>query len=90
MLQEASSVCSDTSVLRRLSFAVYSLHKDTPKYWELVSRFSFANCAIDQIKVLVENVKYLDEDAFKADSDLQRELMKEEGFQGKSLGIVLV
>ena len=96
MLQEASSVCSDTSVLRKLSFAAYSLHEDTPKYWEFVSRFSFAKssgCAIpsiNQIKLLVENVRYLDEDAFKVDSDLQRELMKEEGFQGKSLGIVLI
>jgi hypothetical protein len=96
MLHEASGVCSDISVLRRLSFAAYSLHRDTPKYWELVTKFSFAKCSgcaipsIDKVKLLVENVKYLDEDAFNTDSDLRRELMKEEGFQGKSLGIVLI
>ena len=41
----------------------------------------------DKIKLLVDNVEYLDEDAFDADRDLLRELMKEEG---KSLGIVLI
>ena len=82
-------------MLRRLSFAAYSLHKDTPKYWELATRLSFAKCSgcaipINEVKVLVENVQYLDEDAFNTDSDLQRELMRVEGFQGKSLGIVLI
>ena len=87
-------MCGYISVLRRLSIAAYSLHKDTPKSWQLVTRFSLAKCSgsaissIDQVKLLVENVRYLDEDAFNTDSDLQREL--KEGFQGKSLGIVLI
>ena len=73
MLQEASSICSDISVLRRLSFAAATLHRDTPKYWELVASFGFSKvsgCAIpssDEVKILLENVKYLDEDAFDTD-----------------------
>lgn len=96
MLQEASAICSDVSVLRRLSFAAVTLHKDTPKYWELVASFGFlksSGCAIpssDKVKVLLENVKYLEEDAFDADSHLMRELMQQEGFRGRSLGIVLL
>ena len=96
MLQEASSVCSDISILRRLSFAAYTLHKDTPKYWELVTRFGFTKSSgsaipsIDTVKLLVDNVKYLDEGAFNTDDNLLGELIKEDGFQGKSLGIVLI
>lgn len=96
MLQEASCVCSDISVLRRLSFAASFLHKDLPNYWELVAKFSFAKSSgcdipsIDKVKLFVENLKYIDECAFNTDNDLLRELMKLEGFQGKSLGIVLI
>ena len=39
---------------------------------------------------MLENVKYLDEDAFDTDSNLLNELIQHEGFQGKSLGIVLI
>lgn len=96
MLQEASSICSDISVLRRLSFAAVTLHRDTPKYWELVASFGFlkaSGCTIpssDEVKVLLENVKYLDEDAFDTDRHLTRELIQHDGFQGKPLGIVLI
>ena len=88
MLQEASRVCSDISILRRLSFAAYTLHKDTPKYWELVTRFGFSKSSgsaipsIDTVKLLVDNMKYLNEGAFNTD-DLKMV------FQGQSLGIVL-
>lgn len=96
MLQEASAICSDVSVLRRLSFAAVTLHRDTPRYWELVASFGFlksSGCVIpssEKIKVLLENVKCLDEDAFDTDSNLLKELIQHEGFQGKSLGIVLI
>lgn len=96
MLQEASEIISDVSVLRRLTFAAATLHRDTPKYWELVSSFGFlysSGSAIpssDKVKVLLENVKYLDEDAFNSDSHLMGELIQHEGFNGKSLGVVLL
>ena len=96
MLQEAATICSDISVLRRLSFAAVTLHRDTPRYWELVASFGFlksSGCAIpssDKVKILLENGKYLDDDAFDTDSHLLREFIQHDGFQGKSLGIVLI
>lgn len=96
MLEEANKICSDISVLRRLSFAAATLHRDTPKYWELVTSFGFlksTGCAVpssDKVKVLLENVKYLDEDAFDSDINLMKELIQQEGFKGKPLGIVLI
>lgn len=96
MLQEASVICSDISVLRRLSFAAVTLPRDTPKYWDLVVSFGFLKSSgfaipsSDKVKVLLENVKYLDEDAFDKDNHLLRELIQHEGFQGKSLGVVLI
>ena len=93
MLQEASALCSDVSVLRRLSFAAASLPGDTPNYWELVSSFGFSSClppSTDKVKILIENLKYLDEKSFDTDSQFLRELTLQEGFQGRPLGIVLI
>ena len=94
MLQEACSVSTDVSVIRRLSFAAVNLHKDTPMYWELVTRFGFMSSSpfpsIEKVKVLLENVEYLDKDAFDSDCHLLRELHNLEGFQGHQLGIVLI
>ena len=94
MLHKASAICSDVSVLRRLSFAEGTLNRDTPKYWELVSSFGFMKSACkipssDKVKVLLENVKYL-AGAFDYDSHLIRELMQHEGFHSRALGIVLI
>jgi len=67
MLQEVSNVTSDPSVLRRLTFAANALPTDTPRYWELVTRFSFQHSSVkfawESVKVCMENVKCLDEDA---------------------------
>lgn len=86
MLQEASSLCPDVSVIRRLSFAAANLPKDTPRYWELVTKFGFKSLSVspssDKVKVLLENVKYLDKEAFDGDSFLLRELLQDDGFQG--------
>ncbi len=95
MLQEASSLCTDVSVLRKLSFAAVTLHRDTPRYWELVTSFGFKSSASaspssDKVKLLLDNVKYLEEDAFDTDSHLLKDLMQHEGFQGKPLGVVLI
>jgi hypothetical protein len=94
MLQEASSLCPDVSVIRRLSFAAANLPKDTPRYWELVTKFGFKSLSVspssDKVKVLLENVKYLDKEAFDGDSFLLRELLQDDGFSGHPLGIVLI
>lgn len=94
MLQEAGGLTKDVSVLRRLTFAAASLHKDIPRYCELVSRFGFKDnvCPVseEKLRVFIENVEYLDKKAFMKDRDLFTELIHMEGFQGKPLGIVLI
>ena len=94
MLQEASNICKDPSVLRRLTFAATTLHKDTPRYWEIVTKFGFklsheGGCS-SEVKLLLENTRFLDEAAFDRDHTLLKELANQEGFDGHSLGIVLV
>ena len=86
-------MCSDVSVLRRLSFAAATLPGDTPNYWELVSSFVFSSClppSTDKVQILIKNLKYLDEKSFDTDSQFLRELTLQEGFQGRPLGIVLI
>ena len=96
MLAEASNLCSDVSVIRRLSFAAINIHKDTPNYWEIVTKFGFRTSSSsvspcsEKVKVFMENVEYLDGHAFDHDSDMLRELLQQEGFQGHLLGIVLI
>ena len=80
MLQEASHLFSDPSVLRRLSFAVATLPKDTPKFWEIVRDFGFhaspSNVSLEKLKIYLENLQYLDEETFKSDHKLMKELME--------------
>ena len=95
MLQaQASSLCKDPSVLRRLSFAATSLHKDTPKYWDIVTRFGFKlsseRVSSEKVKLLLENLDFLDKNAFDKDYNLMKELSTCEGFQGHPLGFVLI
>ena len=96
MLQEASALCSDISAVGRLSFAAATLHRDTPGYWDLVCGFGFINLpacpkpSSDKVKVFLENVKYLEDNAFASDVNLSKELMEQKGFLGRPLGIVLI
>ena len=94
MLQEASSICEDTSVLRRLTFAATSLHKDTPRYWEIVTSFGFNSSSesvcSERVKLLLENTHFLDKNAFDTDRALLEELSRQDGFEGHPLGIVLI
>ena len=61
--------------------------------YEICPSFGFlksSGCEIpssEKIKVLLENVKYLDEDAFDTDSNLLNELIQHEGFQESRLGL---
>lgn len=94
MLQEARSICEDTSVLRRLTFAATSLHKDTPRYWEIVTSFGFNSSSEsvcnERVKLLLENTHFLDKNAFDTDRALLEELSRQDGFEGHPLGIVLI
>jgi len=61
-----------------------------------VSRFTFRlqpqdKCpSSERVRVLIENVEYLDSRAFVKDRDLYMELQQMEGFQRNPLGIVLI
>ena len=95
MLQEASNLCSNISVLRRLTFAATAIPKDTPRYWELVTEFGFQECSIsshlsDKVRILLENTTYLEEHAFDKDNELFKELAQMKAFQKHQLGIVLI
>lgn len=94
VLEEASTICSDLSVLRRLSCAASTLHKDVPRYWDLVTEFGFQSTedrsSIEKVQVLLENIQYMDTGTFDSDRCLMKELLDHQGFDGNPLGIVLV
>lgn len=94
MLQEATELTNDVSVLRRLLFAVTTLNTDTPDYWGFVTNFGFKSSSFkppcDKVKLALENLKYLDADAFSADTSLLQEMICIKGFKGHPLGIVLI
>lgn len=94
MLQEASNTCKDPSVLRRLTFAAANLNKDIPNYWNIVTEFGFKKSSEtgcrDKVKLLLENIQFLDESAIDSDHILLKELHEHEGINGHSLGVVLI
>ena len=94
MLEEASSICSDVSVVRRLCFVASALPKDIPRYWELVTEFGFQSSAntpsTEDVQVLLENMSYMEKSAFNRDSCLEKELIDHCGFERHPLGIILI
>lgn len=94
MWQELDKSVPDVSTLRRILFTVANLPKDTPDYWQIVSDFSFQDTSKDpgKIKVLVENLQFIDSKAFTTDNNLLRELYTKPWNQDckKPLGIVLI
>lgn len=94
MFQEVSTVVPDVSVLRRLLFASVHFPKEMPRYWEEVTAFAFIGADKEpkptEVKVLMENIEFLDQKAFNTDSELYTELRKRTGFQNSPMGIVLV
>ena len=75
-------------------FAADKVPLETPRYWELVTKFGFGSSAttacLEKVKVYIENAKYLDKDSLKDDNLLMKELIEHEGFQGHSLGVILI
>lgn len=92
MWQEIGSVVPDASVLRRLLFAAMHVSKDCPKYWNIVTEFAFGSseCNKDDVRVLLDNLEFLDHKAFQTDKELLRELCSTEGYHRQPLGIVLI
>jgi hypothetical protein len=90
----AASVVKDVSVLRRMLFATMHLPRDMPNYWETITFFSMQgneSVTAAQVKILMENLQALNDQAFSQDSMLIKELMSTEHAATKQpLGVVLV
>ena len=71
MFEEASELCQDISVLRRLCFAAKYLNKETPKYWDFVKAFGSMSMDVKpnskQVEIFIQNLQYLDNNAFEVD-----------------------
>ena len=89
----ASSLVKDVSVLRRMLFASTFLPCDMPHYWEVVASFSnqgsYENVSSSQVKLLMENLEILNQQAFSSDLILTRELLSTES-KSQPIGVVLV
>ena len=91
MFAEASELCQNISVLRKLCFTAKYLNKVTPKYWDFVKAFSMdVKPNNKQVEIFIQNLQYLDNNAFEVDYSLLQQIQQLEGFQGHPLGIVLL
>lgn len=93
MLSTFSKYTEDVSVLRRLLFAVAQLPEDLPNVWEIATEFATknkTNCTMDveTVKVLVDNLREFDSDAFESDQKLFQDLLRAP--MKKPLGLVLM
>ena len=76
LLREASRYISDTSVLRRLLFAVATLPEDTPNFWEIICSSQYTSgppLLTDQAKLIVDNFIFTDEHVLTSDDLLQKQ-----------------
>jgi len=86
----------DLSILRRVIFAAVHLPKELPEYWETFSAFLFQGkdkeIELDQLRIAVENLKLLNENAFSTDKELMREIHDLRAMPEASapLGVVLI
>lgn len=95
MWQEVSKVVPNISILRRLLFAIANIPEDIPERWEVISQFSFEHSkdkpSVVDVKLLAENIQFLDAQAFSTDSSLMLELIAAEGVKkGSPMGIILI
>jgi len=95
LLEELAKYVDSPSVLRKIIFVTINLPSDLPDYWKTVT--NFATSGTDQTKLtpskiqaLVDNMQYYDKDAFLSDKNLMNLLLREQGQDGKPLGVVLI
>lgn len=88
-MEEASVVCPDISVLRRVLLAAGQVPRDIPSFWDLVTSFGFKKATekptTEKVRVLVQNTQLLDYETLILDEELFRELVQHEGFDGHPL-----
>ena len=91
MLEEASSICSDVSVVRRLCFVASAFLKIfLTTVTEFGFQFSANTPSTEDVQVLLENMSYMEKSAFNRNSCLEKELIDHCGFEGHPLGIILI
>lgn len=95
LFEELSDYLESPSVLKRMLFAVVNLSRDLPDYWTIVRNFGISGAddkslTSTKVKALVKNLQYLDKDLFLSDKNLMELLMKEQGRDGKAIGIALI
>lgn len=97
MLSQASQLIKDASVLRRLEFAAGFYPPDLPNYYERVLQFATKGKenrhSLDpqQALELLDNMKYLDSQAFIPETELIKEIITmKHGGSDMSIGIILL
>ena len=81
MLGSVSKIIKDVSTLRRLLFAIANLPPKTPNFWGIVVEFATMGrtnrsaVTPEQARVLMENVRALDEEAVHTDQSLLKEFL---------------
>lgn len=96
MLGEASKYIQDTSVLRRLMFATSVLPEDTPKLWEIITKFAGYKAASStqllpqQAKLIADNISFTDKHVLTSDESLFRELVLMPFERREHVGVVLI
>ena len=94
MLQEISQLTSDVSVLWRLLIAAVHISDSTPNRWDIISNFAFEHsaqkCSTRDVKLLLDNVEFLDKKAFATDTALMAGLISLKRSGGEPLGVVLI
>ena len=90
----AESSTFDQSVIRRLIFAAKQIPEETPRYWDMVSSFGFnstsVGSSVSDVRVMIENLEFMDHKTFLSDRELFKELCMKEGFEKNHLGVVLI
>lgn len=93
MLGSVSKIVNDVSTLRRMLFAAANLPPQIPNYWGVILDFATqgktksSDLTQEQVRVLMENLKLLDKEAFHSDEQLLKELHQ---FPSKPLGVLLL
>lgn len=94
MWQEIDSVVPDVRILRRLLFASVHITKECPCYWKIVCDFAYGfSCTeheFENVRILLDNLEFLDSKAFQTDKELLEELYSFPEYHHQPLGVVLI
>lgn len=97
MLGSLSRIIRDASTLRRMMFATAFLPPKTPDFWGIIVEFATlgktdrAAVTTEQARVLMENLKSLDAQAFSTDQQLLQELTRMPvPSRNEPLGLILI